>query len=175
MSETLLAIGRTRKTHGVKGEVKCAIEDRFWDAFESLRAVFLPIRDVPTPFFVEQIRGSFPEVIVKLEGMDTPEAARILCHKEIFARAKDLPKDLPETETDSGPSYAFLAGYHASDLHSGALGSIREVQQWPQQEMAVIDIDGREVLVPLHQGFINALDKTQKQVTFDLPEGLLEL
>jgi 16S rRNA processing protein RimM len=175
MPEELVSIGRTRKTHGVQGELKFAIEDRYWEVFEGLHAVFLPIKDVPTPFFIESMRGSFPEVIVKLEGLNTPEAARMLSHKEVFARAKDLPSELLGPEPETELSYAFLEGFEASDLHAGALGKITEVQQWPQQEMAVLEREGRELLIPLHRAFIRAIDHDKRQVTFDLPEGLLDL
>ena len=174
MTGELVPIGRTRKTHGVRGELKFAIEERYWDAFEGLQAIFLPVKETPTPFFIAEIRGSFPEVIVKLEGLETPEAARLLSHKEVFARKKDLPAHLPEPETETD-SYAFLAGFAAHDLHGGPLGTILEVQPWPSQEMAVLEKDGRALLIPLHPGFLHSLDRPGKSVTFDLPEGLLEL
>lgn len=174
MPEALTLIGRTLRTHGVRGELKCSIDEAFWDDFESLDAVFLPSKGVPTPHFVEGLRGSFPDVIVKFEGLATPEAARLFSHKEIFARTKDLrPAALATPEV--ADSYVFLTGFEASDLHAGPLGSIAEVQQWPSQEMAVFLQNDRETLVPLHPAFIVSIDKAQKTVVFNLPDGLLSL
>ena len=41
--------------------------------------------------------------------------------------------------------------------------------------MAVVDIEGRDVLIPLSDQLITEIDKDQKIIHMEIPEGLLEL
>ena len=41
--------------------------------------------------------------------------------------------------------------------------------------MAVLDIDGRNILIPLSDQLITEIDKDQKIIHMEIPEGLLEL
>jgi 16S rRNA processing protein RimM len=50
-----------------------------------------------------------------------------------------------------------------------------DVYHTPQQVLALIIINKKEVFVPLHPDFILELNKEKKEIHFSLPEGLLDL
>ena len=55
------------------------------------------------------------------------------------------------------------------------MGLIEDVREYPQQFLASIQYQEKEVLIPLNEAFIVEIDKTKKLLILDLPDGLLEL
>jgi 16S rRNA processing protein RimM len=121
---------------------------------------------------VESIRGA-GDLIVKFEDIKVREDALLLQSKPVFLPATEIPEDLDTTELE--PEYAGVTGYLLIDQHAGEIGRITEVLEMPQQEMAVVQYQGREVLIPLNDQFILSVDHAGQKVLVDLPEGLLEL
>jgi 16S rRNA processing protein RimM len=50
-----------------------------------------------------------------------------------------------------------------------------EVIEQPHQMLCRIEINGKEVLIPLNESTIEKIDGKKKQVKVKLPEGLLEI
>ena len=88
------SIGYTKKTYGVKGELKLNIPDKNLEDFAQADVLFLSINGRKIPYFVESVNFENPFTI-KFEDINTKEAAIELTGTEIFMRTKDL---LPETE-----------------------------------------------------------------------------
>jgi 16S rRNA processing protein RimM len=55
------------------------------------------------------------------------------------------------------------------------LGKILEIIEQPHQLLCRLEIEGKEVLIPLHEDTILKVDKKKQQVIVELPEGLLEI
>ena len=55
------------------------------------------------------------------------------------------------------------------------LGTIIEVIEQPHQILCAIIYNGKEALIPIHEGSLIKIDKRNKKVFVDLPEGLLEI
>ncbi len=165
-------IGTTKKSHGVHGELKVAIDEAYEDVFLEADRVFLELRGTMQPFFIESIRGQ-ADLIVQFDDVQTPEAARLLQIRGIFLPTEELP--LVVESNVEGPEYGRITGYLLVDAQVGAIGTIRKVMEMPQQELAAVDYQGREILVPLNPQFVQRIDDDAKQVLVDLPEGLLAL
>lgn len=165
-------IGHTRKTHGVAGELKVFIEEHFEDIFLEKERIFLEVRGSKQPFFIESVRGG-GDLIVKFEDINNREDALLLQSKGVFLPASEVPEDLEPEEP--GLEYDGLTGFLMIDQTTGEIGRIEEVLEMPQQEMAVVQYQGREVLIPLNERFIQKTDKAEKKVFVDLPEGLLTM
>lgn len=172
-----IAIGRVRKAHGITGEVKISIEDRYLEDFLKNERIFIEMKSSRMPYFISSVRGE-SEMIVKLEEVDDRDAAIALHSKEIFLRKQDLiPDDEREFEPEEEDSiqYGFLNGYSVTDKTTGPAGVITEVVEMPQQEMAFVLHHGREVLIPLNESLIISIDRDNKTLLMDLPEGLLDM
>jgi 16S rRNA processing protein RimM len=177
MQEAYVNIGYTQKTHGVAGELKVFVLERYWEDFLKNERFFLDVKGVKVPYFVENLRGGGTP-IVKFEDVDTREAAIGLQSRELFLRREDLVPEHErelEVEADEGLEFSHLLGFQVTDETLGDLGVIGEIVEIPQQEMAVLHYRGREVLVPLNRQFIRSVDEAGKKVVMDLPEGLMDL
>jgi 16S rRNA processing protein RimM len=173
MLNKLVQIGFTKKPHGLKGELKLHVEDKYLEDLMNADVVVLQIKGKPTPFFVEDIRiGN--AIIGKFEDVDTPEVALSIANKELSLREEDIiPDDEREVEVE-GMRYDRCIGYTIIDGEN-VIGQIIEVLEYPQQEMAVVEYDNREVLIPLNTAFIVKQNDKEKTFIMDLPDGILEL
>ncbi len=168
-----ITIGYTKKTYGSKGQVKIVIEDQFLEDFVKSDFVFMDLMGKPAPFFIETIE-EMDDLLLKVEEIDSPEQARSIVAKKVYLREKDLsnpPVDIPEIDLEFGD----LVGFILADMEKGEIGTIKEIQEFPQQEMAVLDYGGKEIFVPLHTKLISSFDEKKKKITLRLPEGLLDL
>ncbi len=171
--ESWVEIGKTGKTHGLKGELKLAVDEFFLEDLLSAKALFVDIRGRKTPYFIEAVRGG-AAIIIKLEEVNTLEEATLLANKAVFLRESDVA-ELPDPE-DEGLEYGFLAGFALYSPTGEKLGAIESIEAYPHQEIAVVRTkDEREVLVPLTEQFIVEIREKEKTVVMDLPEGLMEM
>jgi 16S rRNA processing protein RimM len=163
-------VGFIGKSHGLKGELKFKIEDDFLEDFSEIDVIFVEIRGKKTPYFIENIRAP-NNPIIKFEDIESKEAATIIQHKAIFMKTVDV--QVPEIESDL--VYAKYIDYLITDKSLGKLGKIETVEDFPQQEMAIITIKNNDVLIPMNDLFISKIDDKSKTIEMDLPEGLVSL
>lgn len=166
-------IGRIRKPHGLGGEIKGDIDERFWDDVAQVDAFFVEIKGEKTPYFLDYLRGK-GTLIMKFEDINTKEDASLFTSKYLYLRREDV--DLSEEEiNDTGLEFSYLEGYELQVEEVGKVGTIKEVEEYPQQEMATVEAGAKSLLVPLRTAWIVSVNKDTKVVLMDLPEGLLDI
>jgi 16S rRNA processing protein RimM len=171
--EKYIQIGFVGKTHGVNGELKYNVEDEYWEDFFDAQVLFVEIAKRKTPFFVEEITtGGL--ALLKFEDIQSREDAIPLTNKELYMRESDLAERKPE-ELNLDEMLDLLTGFMVVDEEVGEVGVIKEVLEFPQQVMAVLDYQEKEILIPLNDEFIQSIDQKNKGILMNLPEGLLEL
>jgi 16S rRNA processing protein RimM len=167
----MIQIGYTMKTHGVAGEIKVAIEPGYEDIFLEKDRIFLDLKGQKIPYFIQSIRGE-AAFIVKFEDIKNKEDAAGLQSKGIFLPEAEVADAEPIVETTP---YGHLVGYLLRDKTVGDIGTIEDVIDLPQHELAAVTYKGKEVLAPLHKHFILNINEKQKTVLADFPDGLFEL
>lgn len=159
-------IGRLGKAHGIKGEVSLHVEDDIFDRVDAEYLV-LELDGIMVPFFMEEYRFKTDETaLVKFEGIDTQERARELTGTEVF-----FPRELAESDDNDELSYAQLVGYTVVDANTGKeVGKIEYVDEQTINIMFELE-DG--TLLPASEELITDIDTTKKEITLNIPEGLL--
>lgn len=172
----LVPIGKLRKTHGLQGEIKLEVEDRFLMLLATVEVIFVEQGGSPMPFFIESIRGK-GAMIAKLEEVDDKETASALANKVVCLRRTDIPfSDEELNEEVSDLEYFYLKGYQLLDTEKNSIGVIIEVADYPQQEMAIVQTtDEKEILIPLQADWIMNTNEEQQTIQMELPEGLVDL
>ncbi len=171
-----VCIGRTKKAHGLTGEIKMGIEEQYLEDFMKNERIFIAVKSSKIPYFIANVRGK-GEMIVQLEDVDSRDAAQVLQAREIFLREQDILTEIErEYEVpDDSLEYEGLVGFMMLDKTIGEIGPIDEVLEMPQQEMAFLRFKGKEVLIPLNEQLIVEVDAVNKKVMMDLPDGLLDV
>ena len=55
------------------------------------------------------------------------------------------------------------------------LGTVSNVEDFGAAPLLIVEIDGREVMIPLADSICTEVDTAQKRIVVALPEGLLDL
>jgi 16S rRNA processing protein RimM len=164
----LVKIGRTGKTHGSTGEIRIFITDEYLEDFIDAALCLIDIHGDKVPFFVESIRGKSFD-ICQFEDVKTPEEAKPITNAVVY-----LPADRV-TKIRSGVEDVDYSGFTIRDLTSGISATILSVESFPEQEMAIVSHEGREILIPLHDLVIQSIDHERKVIEVGLAEGIWQL
>ena len=168
--EDVYKIGMFNKPHGIHGELSFTFTDDIFDRADC-DYLICELDGIFVPFFIEEYRfRSDSTALVKLEGIDSAERARMFTNVEVY-----FPAKFAEEVTPGDLSWDFFVGFRMEDLHHGPLGEIVDVDTTTMNTLFVVDKEGEELLVPAQEAFIVGVDQEQKLVTVDLPAGLLSL
>jgi 16S rRNA processing protein RimM len=163
-------IGKLVAAHGVNGELILQHELGKKTSLKGLQAVFIEDRKESfLPWFIESAKiKSENEVYLKLEGVNSREAALKLTSKEVWITETDFKKFVAK----SAP--ASLLGYTIIN-NNESLGEILELIEQPHQLLCRLEIKNKEVLIPLNEQTLQKTDHKKRLVLVSLPDGLLEI
>lgn len=171
----LIEIGKVGKPFGTEGLLRCFINARYLADFLESEVFFVRLTGQAVPFFIEGVEGDGESLLVQVEEMDDREEALKLSGKELYLRMEDLISDDRKTETASQQQYERWVGFRLKDQTLGELGQIESFIELPQQLLAILHYEGKEVMIPFQEKLILEINPSDKTVLMDLPEGLLEL
>jgi 16S rRNA processing protein RimM len=172
--ENLIIVGKLGKAHGLQGEMKLVSYQGFEEDVEKAGWFIVNLANQMLPIFVERIRG-MGFLIVKIEGFDSKESVKTLENKELYLKKDQLLYNVESYQEGEDTYYGFLKGFELYTSEEESLGFIERVEEYPQQEMAIVLVNGKETLIPLVPDFIEKIDKPLKKIWMHLPEGLLSL
>ena len=170
-TEEVYKIGLFNKPHGIHGELQFTFTDDIFDRVDCDYLICL-LDGIFVPFFIEEYRfRSDSTALVKLEGIDTAERARMFTNVEVY-----FPVKHAEEAEDGELSWNFFVGFRMEDVRHGELGEVVEVDTTTVNTLFVVEQeDGEELLIPAQEEFIVEINQEKKLITVELPEGLLNL
>lgn len=165
--EDFVYFGKFLKPHGTKGEI--GLEGDTIVLGDDCDFVACDIDGILVPFFFETRRTKNSDtLIVKIERMNSAEEVRFLTNREAY-----IPRQW--TEESEVMSWNYFRGFLAVDETLGELGEITDIDDSTINTLFVIDNDGEEILIPVQEEFIMGIDQENREIIFNLPEGLVSL
>ena len=163
-------IGKLVGTFGLKGELVLKHSLGKKTSLKGLKAMFVEEpKDSFIPWFIESTKiKNEEEIYIKLEGINTREQAIKLTPKEVWVPEEEFKKFSAKSSPINLLGYDIIEGEQV-------LGKILEVIEQPHQILCRIELNNREVYIPLHQETIQKIDNKKQQVIVLLPPGLLEI
>lgn len=164
-----IELGIIQRRQGLRGSVVVRLYHDDVPQLDSLSALFIRINHTLVPYGIEQLSCQHRKAIVKLQGIDDPDAAHNLQGCSILVPPGVLPQLSPQAaSTDK------LLGYHVMDVRAGNLGTVQAVCAPSRQKLLVIDYQGRELLVPYHDAIVTHVDHGQQTIVVQLPNGFIK-
>jgi 16S rRNA processing protein RimM len=163
-------VGKLVSTYGLKGEVVLKHDLGKKTSLKNLEAFFIEEKtDAFLPYFIQSTKiKNDKEIYIKLEGINSKEIAHKLVQNEVWLLEDDFKKFA------AGSAPISLLGFSMVNNNQD-LGEILEVIEQPHQVLCKILINGTEALIPVHQDSLEKIDKKNRKVFVDLPEGLLDI
>lgn len=163
-------IGKFVSTFGIKGEL--VLEHHLGEqaSLEKVKALF--IEESPGRFIPYFLQGSkarkAEEMLILLEGISTPEKAKLLVRKKVWM----LEQEVKLIAEATAP-----IGWLGFDVYDGKkqLGKVLEVIEQPAQILLRLEISEKEVLVPLNESTLQKIDVKKQRIVVELPAGLLDI
>lgn len=168
--EQYFSIGQIVATFGLNGEVVLKHNLGKKTSLKGLEVLFIEeAKDKFIPYFITAAKiKNEAEVYISVDGIANKEAAKKITAKKVWLRQDDFHRQAGKTAPISLIGYMMVDG-------KNELGNIEEVIEQPLQILCRLDIEGKEVLIPLHEETIRSIDHKKKRVVVELPEGLLEV
>lgn len=154
-----LVLGRVVAVHGIRGEVKMACFADSWEPFRALRRLWLGRPEGPFQLVrLERARPRRRSVLLKLAGVDTPEAAAGLVGCEVA---------IPRAEAPSPPEGVY---YHHDVLGlevvegDRRLGTVGEILETPAHDVYVVRGPLGEWMLPATRAHIRRIDLAARRI-----------
>jgi 16S rRNA processing protein RimM len=162
-------LGHIARLHGFKGELTIFLDTEDPIEFKGLESVFVEYDKKLVPFFLERIqlrdRG---HATVKFEDIDTEKQAKNLVGCSLYLPLDNLP------ETAEGEYYYHeIIGFKVLDRNRGEIGVVTKVLDLSGNPLIEINFDGKEILLPKQDQFIEKVDKENRVLYVNAPEGLI--
>ncbi|MBZ9787085.1 ribosome maturation factor RimM [Psychroflexus sp. CAK57W] len=164
-------LGHIVSKFSFKGELQIKLDTDEPELYENLESIFVDYRNKLIPFFVEKSNLQKSNLLrVKLEEVDEEADADDLLKRDVYLPLSQLPKLGPDQFY-----YHEIIGFKAVDEVHGEIGSINFVNDQSMQALFFIDFNGREIIIPVHDKFIQKIDKEEQVIYFKTPEGLIDM
>jgi 16S rRNA processing protein RimM len=173
MHEGFFYLGVITKLHGRKGSLLVYLDTDEPEKYNELEALFVQNADGELlPYMIEHIEYQYrtqSHSIVKFRDMDA-DAAQSLVKSEVY-----LPLSMLPPLTGNNFYYHEVIGFKVVDKEKGNIGVIADFMELRKQPIMQIDYNGTEILIPaIDHIFIN-VDREQKTIFIDAPEGLIDI
>ncbi|WP_299623403.1 ribosome maturation factor RimM [uncultured Tenacibaculum sp.] len=164
-------LGRIVKKHSFKGEVIIKLDTDEPHLYKNLESVFVELGNNLVPFFIEKSSLSKSTMFrVKFEDVDSEADAEAIMKAGIYLPLTLLPK-----LTGNKFYYHEVIGFTITDKNFGDVGTITNINDSAAQPLFEIDRDGIEIFIPMIDDFIIKVDRENKTIAVETPEGLIDL
>ena len=169
--EDCFYLGKIAKKFSFKGEVLIYLDTDEPELYVNMESVFVECSKYLVPFFIENSSLHKNDFLrVKFEDVSTEEEA-----DEIMGNAVYLPlKMLPKLKGDKFYFHEVI-GFEIEDKRLGIVGIIQSVNDSAAQPLFEVLKGDIEILIPMIDQFLVKIDRANKKVLMDLPEGLIEM
>ncbi|MBV2246374.1 MAG: ribosome maturation factor RimM [Lentimicrobium sp.] len=164
-------LGKILRLFASKGAVLVQLDVDEPENYQNLESVFVQMNGQLIPFFILklELRHNL-RAVIEFQDIDNTEQASILLGCELFLPIEQLPR-----LTGDRFYYHEIKNYQVIDLNFGETGRVEEVLEYPHQAILRILRGKKEILIPITDEIITAVDRENKIIHVNAPEGLIAM
>ena len=169
--EDCFYLGKIAKKFSFKGEVLVYLDTDEPELYENMESVFVEFNKNLVPFFIENSSLHKNDFLrVQFEDVDSEEEADSILNCAVYLPLSMLP-------ILEGNQFYFheVIGFEIEDKRLGVFGKIVSINDSSAQPLFEVVNGTVEILVPMIDQFLVKIDRENKKVVMDLPEGLVEM
>ena len=164
-----LEIGQIVNTFGIKGMVKIKPFTDDINRFDKLKKIYIKNKDGKKEYQIQEVKYHKNMVLMKLEGIDTPEQADLLRQSYLLVNRDD------EEPLEEGVYYIVdLIGLEVYTDEGVLLGNVDDIFNTGSNDIYVVkDGKGKQILLPGIPDVIKDVDLEKGRITVHLIPGLV--
>ena len=163
-------LGRIVSLHGFKGSLKVKFTHPAIELIEIPESVFIDINNNLIPFFFTHFNpqnNGF--AIVTFDDVESEQEAKNITGKTIY-----LPQEYEPVPQGDEFYNDELIGFEVIDSEHGSIGVLENIMEAPAQDVFEISHpSGKEIMIPVLGNFIVEIDRKNKILKLEAPEGLI--
>lgn len=169
--EACFYLGTIVGKYSFKGELLVKTDTDNIESNTELLSVFIDIDNKLVPYFVKKCLVHKSSLLrFKFEDVNNEEIADTLIKKKIFLSLDLLPK-----LKGNKFYYHEVIGFKIIDKLKGELGIVENINDQTSQPLFEVTDGKKNILVPLHDDLLIEIDRKNKSILVNLPEGLIDL
>ena len=171
LKEDCFFLGTVVGKYSYKGEVLIKLDTDQPELYENISSFFIETQTGLAPYFVKKSGLHKSSLLrVAFEDITDENDADGLLKKKVF-----LPLDMLPKLTGNRFYYHEVIGYDVIDKIHGNIGEVTGVNDNASQALLEIDYKSTQVLLPVVDEIIKRVDRSEKQLHVQIPEGLLDV
>jgi 16S rRNA processing protein RimM len=164
-------VGTVVGKYSFKGEVLVKTDSDNPEDYTKLESIFVELSTGLVPFFIRKCQLHKSSLLrIDFEEVNSEQDADAILKKNLF-----LTLDLLPPLEGNKFYYHEVIGFSITQNGTQIGTILRIIEQGLQALFEITDNQGAERLIPIHDDFILEVDRASRNITVQLPEGLLEL
>ncbi len=169
--EECFFLGKIVKKYSFKGELLAKLDTDSPELYTKMESVLVQQHQKLIPFFIESSRLHKSRLLrINFENVKDEATADSLIGSELYLPLEMLPK-----LTGDKFYYHEIIGFKVIDSAFGEVGIITGVNDQTAQALFEIDRQGKEILIPINDEFVQKLDRKNRVIYLTTPPGLIEI
>ncbi|SDD91168.1 ribosome maturation factor RimM [Riemerella columbipharyngis] len=163
-------LGKITRKHGLMGSVVLKLDTDQPHFYNKLESIFVEINGLLVPFFIEKQQWQRADSkIITFKNIAKNMVEQSL-GKSVYLPLATLPRL-------EGKQFYYheVMGFSIFDEKDTLCGIITSINDQTAQHYFILDLKGKEVIIPIIKDWILEVDRDKHFLKMNLPEGLLEI
>lgn len=163
-----VVIGKFRKPHGIRGEIRMTVLTDFPELLEIGQMVY--VEPNYQPYQIKNTRWHGEDLLISLEELPDRTAVEIFRNTMVYMKSQDIPAPA------EGEFYHHqLVGLEIVTDQGEILGNLKEVLITGANDVFLVDTpEGKEILLPDTEEVVLNIDKDNRTMLVHIIPGLLD-
>ena len=168
--EDCYLLGKITRRHGLAGNVILKLDTDQPELYNKLESIFVEINGLLVPFFIDRTSWSKNDALNIAFKNSSETLVDQSLGKSVYLPLATLPKL-------SGKQFYYheIIGFDILDENDHECGVIRSVNDQTAQNYFVTNLDGKEVVIPIIKDWILEVNREERFIKMQLPEGLIDV
>lgn len=168
--EDCYLLGKITRRHGLSGNVILKLDTDQPELYNKLESIFVEINGLLVPFFIEKSSWSKSDALNIAFKNSTEALVDQSLGKNVYLPLATLPKL-------SGKQFYYheVIGFTVFDEENNNCGVIESVNDQTAQNYFILNLNGKEIVIPIIKDWILEINREDKFIKMQLPEGLMDV
>ncbi|HOB25223.1 MAG TPA: PRC-barrel domain-containing protein, partial [Kaistella sp.] len=140
------------------------------EMYNKLDSIFIEINGLLVPFFVAKQSWSKGDMLIISYKNSTEALVDQTIGRDVFMPLSTLPK-----LTGNKFYYHEVIGFEIREEDGKTCGNIVSINDQTAQHYFILDLAGKEIIIPIIKDWILELNREEKYLKMQLPEGLMDV